>query len=85
MSKNFPPQGTRCELAAIAFCNVILIEILRNGFEFDAVAVNQVGQFLYLIVGKVDELHAAEAVCGAGEGPAFAQVSDVINGAAVDS
>ena len=53
--------------------------------QFDAIAVDKVGQFLSLYVGEVDKLQAAKAVCGAGEGPAFAQVSDVINGAAVDS
>ena len=51
----------------------------------DAVAVDEVGQFLALFFGEVNELQAAKAVCCAGEGPAFAQVSDVIDGAAVDS
>lgn len=48
-------------------------------------AVDQVGQFLGLLVGEVDELHAAEAVFGTGEGLVFGQNADVINTATGDT
>ncbi len=53
--------------------------------EFDAVAVDQACQFAGLLGGEVDELQAAEAGAGAGEGLVFGQSADVVNAAATDT